>query len=115
MFEKYNYGDPEMTPISPVVMGSVSERNSIAITEEAYKGLLKIRQITVQTNQEVAYLMFCEEKPNGTVWLDTVISSYRPSSVTSVNFSNINKVLNDYVQGIQNENYIKKSNEFGSR
>lgn len=102
MFEKYNYGDTEMTPISPILMGNASERNNIVVTEEAYKELLKIRQITSQTNQEVAYLIFGEEKPNGTVWLDTVISSYKPSSTSSADFSEINKALNNYVQGIQN-------------
>lgn len=105
MFERYNYGDPEMTPVSPVAMGNVNERNNVVITEEAYKELLKIRQITAETNQEVAYLLFGEEKPNGTVWLDTVISSYRPSNATSANFSDINGALNEYVQGIQNGNF----------
>lgn len=105
LFENYNYGNPEMTPISPINMGNVSERNNIVITEEAYKELLKIRNITYQTNQEVSYLIFGEEKANGTVWLDTVISTYQPSSRTSANFDGINSALNEYVNGIEAGEY----------
>ena len=77
LFETYNYINSEMTPISPVKMGNVNINNNIVITEEAYKELIKIRNITQQNNQEVAYLIFGEEKANGTVWLDTVISTYK--------------------------------------
>lgn len=93
--------DPEMIPISSIVMGNASERNNIVITEESYKELLKIRQITTQTNQEEAYIIFGEEKSNGTVWLDAVTSSYKPFNTTSADFYDINKALNDYVKGIQ--------------
>lgn len=105
LFEQYNYGDSEMTPISPIKMGNVSQRNNIVITEEAYRELLKIRSITSQTNLEVAYLIFGEEKPNGTVWLDTVISTYQPSSRTSASFDEINGALNEYVRGIESGEY----------
>ena len=100
LFERYNYGDSEMTPISPVKMGKVSMKNNIVITEEAYNELIRIRNITHQTNQEVAFLIFGEEKPNGTVWLDTVISTYQPSSRTSASFDGINESLNEYVRDI---------------
>lgn len=105
LFERYNYGDSEMTPISPAKMGYVSRNNIIVITEEAYKELLKIRNITRQTNQEVAYLILGEEKPNGTVWLDTVISTYQPSSRTNANFDGINGALNEFVRGIEAGEY----------
>lgn len=105
LFEKYNYGEAEMTPISPIGMGMVSERNNVVITEEAYKKLMKIRNITNQTNTEVSYLIFGEEKPNGTVWLDTVISTYQPSGRTSASFDGINVALNEYVRGIENGEY----------
>ena len=105
LFEKYNYGNSEMIPISPAKMGNVSKDNNIVITEEAYKELIKIRNITRQTNQEVAYLIFGEEKPNGTVWLDTVISTYKPSSRTSASFDGINEALNEYVRGIEAGEY----------
>lgn len=105
LFENYNYGDSEMTPISPILMGNVSPQNNIVITEEAYKELLKIRNITKQTNQEIAYLIFGEEKPNGTVWLDTVVSTYQPSGRTVANFEGVNGALNEYVRGIEAGEY----------
>lgn len=105
LFEKYNYGDAEMTPISPTKMGNVNINNNVVITEEAYKELIKIRNITRQTNQEVAYLIFGEEKPNGTVWLDTVISTYQPSARTNASFDGINGALNEYVSGIEAGEY----------
>ncbi len=105
LFETYNYGDSENTPISPVKMGNVNASNNIVITEEAYQELLKIRNITSQTNEEIAYLMFGEEKPNGTVWLDTVISTYQPSGRTSASFDGINSSLNEYVRGIEQGEY----------
>lgn len=100
LFEQYNYKDSEMTPISPAKMGNVNINNKIVITEEAYKELIKIRNITLQTNQEVAYLIFGAEKSNGTIWLDTVISTYQPSSRTYASFDGINSALNEYVEGI---------------
>lgn len=105
LFEKYNYGDPEMTPITPIKFGNVNISNNIVVTEEAYKDLLKIREITRRTNQEVAYFIFGEEKPNGTVWLDTVVSTFKPSSRTSASFEGINSVLNQFVNEVQNGNY----------
>ncbi len=105
LFEKYNYGNSEMTPISPAKMGNVNINNNVVITEEAYKELIKIRNITLQTNQEVAFLIFGEEKPNGTVWLDTVISTYQPSARTSASFDSINGVLNEYVRDIEAGEY----------
>ena len=104
-FENYNYGNSELTPISPLYMGNVSERNNVVLTEEAYRELLKIRNITNETNKEVAYLIFGEEKPNGTVWLDTVICDYKTSGITSADFSNITSSLNEYVNGIINGDY----------
>lgn len=101
LFETYNYSSSEMTPISPVKMGNVNINNNIVITEEAYKELIKIRNITQQNNQEVAYLIFGEEKANGTVWLDTVISTYKSSSRTTANFDDINSTLNQYVNDIE--------------
>lgn len=105
LFERYNYGDPEMTPISPMGMGNVSQSNNVVITEEAYRELIKIRNITNQTNLEVSYLIFGEEKPNGTVWLDTVISTCQPSNRTSASFDGINSALNEYVRGIEAGEY----------
>lgn len=105
MFENFQYQEAEMTPISPLEMGHVNSENNIVITEETYLELQKIREITEKTNKEVAYFIFGEEKPNGTVWLDTVISGYKPSSATSASFNDINKVLNDYVKGIENGEY----------
>lgn len=105
LFEKYNYGDAEMTPISPIKMGNVNINNNVVITEDAYKELIKIRNITRQTNQEVAYLIFGEEKHNGTVWLDTVISTYQPSARTNASFDGINGALNEYVSGIEAGEY----------
>ena len=62
LFERYNYGDSEMTPISPVKMRNVNINNNVVITEEAYKELIKIRNITRQTNQEVAFFDFWRGK-----------------------------------------------------
>ncbi len=100
LFERYNYDNPENTPISPAKMGNVNANNNVVVTEEAYRELIKIRNITLRTNNEVAFLIFGEEKPNGTVWLDTVISSYQSSSRTVANFDGINAALNKYVKDI---------------
>lgn len=105
IFEKYNYDDKELTPISPIYMGHVNESNNIVITEDVYSKLLKIRNITNQTNSEVSYLIFGEEKQNGTIWLDTIISTYKPSSRTSASFDSLNSVLNEYVRGIEKGDY----------
>lgn len=100
-FDRYNYGDPEMTPISPLYMGNVNKKHNVVITEEAYKDLLRIRQITMQTNDEVAFFLFGEEKPNGTIWFDTVVSTFKPSERTAADFSELNPQLNQYVDMIK--------------
>lgn len=102
-FEKY--GGSEETPISPIYMNHVNEKNNIIITEEVHKELLKIRNITRQTNNEVAYLIFGEEKPNGTIWLDKIVSDYNPAYTRSANFRNIDHELNNYVDQIENGQY----------
>lgn len=105
LFHNYNYGESEMTPISPVKFGNVNASNNIVITEEAYRNLLRIRKVTRQTNQEIAYFIFGEEKPNGTVWLDTVVSTFKPSSRTAASFDGINQALNQFVNEFQNGAY----------
>ena len=105
LFENYNFGDREMTPISPARMGHVNINNNVVITEDAYRELEKIRNITLQTNQEVAFLLFGEEKPNGTIWLDTVVSTYQPSSRTNASFSGVSSTLNKYVNDIESGIY----------
>ncbi|MDD3048691.1 MAG: hypothetical protein PHQ89_01705 [Bacilli bacterium] len=100
-FENHNYGDPEMTPISPLYMDSANKEHNVVITEEAFNNLLKIKQITEQTNNEVAFFLFGEEKPNGTIWFDTVISDFKPSSVTTADFDSITPKLNQYVDMIK--------------
>ncbi len=107
LFEKYNYGEPEMTPISPLYMENVNKQHNVVITEEAYRDLLKIKQITMQTNNEVAFFLFGEEKQNGTIWFDTVVSTFKPSKRTVADFSEINSQLNQYVDMI-------KSNQLGN-
>ena len=101
LFDKYRYEDSEMTPISPAKMGNVNINNDIVITEEVYMNLIRIRNVTHQTGKEVAYFIFGEEKPNGTVWLDTVVSTYRPSATTSADFSDIDPYLEKYVRKIE--------------
>ena len=101
LFENYNFGDPENTPISPVKFGHVNSRHNVVITEEAYRDLLKIRQITNQTNGEVAFLLIGEEKPNGTIWLDTVLSTYQASSRTQASFKDLSNALGQYVRDVQ--------------
>jgi len=97
-----------MTPISPLYFGSVSSNNNIVITEEAYKELERIQQITAQTNGEIAFLMFGTEKENGTVWLDTVVSTYNPANVTSANFKELNPTLNKYLDMIKKGEFPEK-------
>ena len=86
-------------------MDNVNRNSNIIITEDAYRDLAKIRNITLQTNQEVAFLIFGEELPNGTVLLDTVISTFQPSSRTSADFDRLNEILNKYVADIANGKY----------
>jgi len=105
LFRKYNYGDPEMTPISPVKFGNVNVANYVIITEEAYRKLVKIRQLTLETGQEVAFLVFGEEKPNGAVWLDTIVSTYQPSSRLGASFDGINQVLDGFICSFENGEY----------
>ena len=106
IFTKYNYG--ESTPVSPIYMNNVNSKHNIVITEEAYKKLIQIRKITEQTNLEIAYFIFGEEKPNGTAWLDTVISTYKPSSRIEANFNDIKDKLELYINQIQNGKYYNK-------
>lgn len=105
LFERYNYSDAELVPISPILMGSVNEKNKIVITEEAYNNLLKIRNITARTDNEVAYFIFGEEKTDGTVYLDTVVSTFESSDRLAANFQGITPILNQYVNEINNGEY----------
>lgn len=107
LFKQYNYGDPEMTPISPIKMGNVNSRHNVVITEEAYKDLMRIRTITEQTNNEVAFILLGEEKENGTVWLDTVLSTFEASQRTKASFEGINKYLSQYIAKIAKLDYKK--------
>ncbi len=103
LFEKYNYGDFEMTPISPTSMPIVNREHAVVITEEAYKDLQKIQQLTRQTNNEVSFLLIGEEKPNGTVWLDTVLSEFKANSRTNAGFGeNINETLTSFIDMYRN-------------
>lgn len=63
LFNKYRCGDSENTPISPAGMQTVNERNNILLTEETFKDLNKIRDITRRTNQEIAYFIMYENNP----------------------------------------------------
>ena len=109
LFNKYRCGDSENTPISPAGMQTVNERNNILLTEETFKDLDKIRDITRRTNQEIAYFIFGEEKPDGTVLLDTVISTYRPSGRTSASFDDLVDSLGKYVRGVETGKYSNGS------
>ncbi len=103
LFEKYNYEDPEMTPISPICMPNVNKKHTVVITEEAYKDLQRIQQITKETNNEISFLLIGEEKPNGTVWLDTILSEFKADSRTSAGFGeNINKALTNFINMYKN-------------
>lgn len=105
LFKKYNYSNSEMTPISPAKMENVNSRHNVVITEEAYNDLKRIRTITKQTNNEVAFILLGEEKPNGTVWLDTVLSTFKPSLRTQANFDEINYALSKYIKEISQGKY----------
>ena len=102
VLEKHNCGDIEMTPISVAAMENASG-DTVVITEEAYIELFKIRQKTSQTDKEISYLMFGEEKTGGIVWLDKVISSYQAANTTNIDA--IIKPLDAYVKSIQNGDY----------
>ena len=101
LFIDYNYRDSEFTPMSPARMPNVNSNNRIVITEEAYNSLERIRSITEQTNKEVAYIILGEEKPDGSVLLDTVLTSYQPESSTSADFSSINKAVIEYFNTLE--------------
>ena len=111
LFKRYNYGDPEMTPISPIKMSNANSRHIVVITEEAYKDLMKIRTITEQTNNEVAFILLGEEKENGTVWFDTVLSTFEASQRTKQSFEGINKYLSQHVAEIAQWDYTKRKKQ----
>ena len=112
LFKRYNYGDPEMTPISPIKMGNVNSRHNVVITEETYKALMRIRTITEQKNNEVAFILLGEEKENGTVWLDTVLSTFEASQRTKAGFEGINKYLSQYIRNSSMGLYQKKKTNY---
>ena len=99
-FEKYPYEEREMTPVSPLYMGNVNPSHIVNITEEANIELMKIREITNQTGEEISYFLFGEEKPNGSVWFDTVISTYRPTSSVRASFKDLTPILEKYLTDI---------------
>lgn len=96
-FYKYKRFGIEIVPISPLFMGNVDEKN-IIITEEVFEKLLKIRNITRQTNLEISYFILGEEKNDGTILLDKVISNCSSKNIIDLNI--INQCLNKYAETI---------------
>ena len=97
LFEKYSYLDTESIPISPIKMPNVAQENIVILSDEAYYNLMGIRDITDQTEEEVPFFILGEEKPDGKIYLDTVLSNNKPTGRGEADFSELNEILNIYV------------------
>lgn len=107
LLDKYGNDNIDMTPISPLYMDNVDEKNKIVITEVAYKRLLAIMYLTEKDNKGITFLIVGEQDPNGTILFKSVYSSEQQvdKSITpSDNKSHVDDFLDEIKKDKDNTN-----------
>lgn len=110
IFETYlNQGyNQENIPVPSLYFDNVNENNNqVFIEENVYNELLKIREITQRTNNEIPYFLIGYEKSNGAVVFKSIIVDVGNSSNREADFDNISDYLGAYIESIE-KNEISK-------
>ena len=103
IFEKYlNQGyDSENIPIPSLYFNNINENNNQVFIEEiVYNKLLKIREVTQRTNNEIPYFLFGYEQRNGAIVFYEIVADFGNSSSREANFDNISDYLSAYLKSI---------------
>ena len=110
IFETYlNQGyNQENIPVPSLYFDNVNENNNqVFIEENVYNELLKIREITQRTNNEIPYFLIGYEQSNGAVVFKSIIADVGNSSNREADFDNISDYLGAYIESIE-ESEIRK-------
>lgn len=83
-FETYDYG--EMTPINSSLITNMPNAQ-IILSEEVYKMLLAVKDVTNSTNQEFPFLLYGKEIADNVIEFDEFISSSNNRQNTEANFN----------------------------
>lgn len=102
-FDRYmNTMDDESIPISPVKLDEV-ENNKVLINEQTYDILMKIMDITRETNREIPYFLIGYEQLDGSITFETILTDLENDSVMEADFDNISDYLGAYIESLDDE------------
>lgn len=110
IFETYlNQGyNQENIPVPSLYFDNVNENNNqVFIEENVYNVLLKIRETTQRTNNEIPYFLIGYEQNNGAIVFKAILADVGNSSSREADFDNISDYLGAYLESIE-ESDIKK-------
>lgn len=104
IFETYlNQGyNQENIPVPSLYFDNINENNNqVFIEENVYNELLKIREITQRTNNEIPYFLIGYEQSNGAVVFKSIIADVGNSSNREADFDNISDYLGACIESIE--------------
>lgn len=104
IFETYlNQGyNQENIPVPSLYFDNVNENNNqVFIEENVYNELLKIREITQRTNNEIPYFLIGYEQSNGAIVFKSIIADVGNSSNREADFDNISDYLGACIESIE--------------
>lgn len=85
-------------PVSPLGFPDVNRRNdNVYISEEVYKELITIQDITKRTNSEIPYFMIGWEKVNGSISFETIFADKSQINRTECDYDNITQYIENFL------------------
>lgn len=85
-------------PVSPLGFSDVNKCNdNIYISEDVYKELITIQDITKRTNSEIPYFMIGWEKTNGSISFEKIFSDKNQINRTECDYDNITQYIENFL------------------
>lgn len=114
IFETYlNQGyNQENIPVPSLYFDNVNENNNqVFIEENVYNVLLKIRETTQRTNNEIPYFLIGYEQNNGAIVFKAILADVGNSSSREADFDNISDYLGAYLESIEESDIKNLENQ----
>ena len=91
-------------PVSPLEFPDVNNSNdNVYISEEIYKELVTIQDITQRTNSEIPYFMIGWEKTDGSISFETIFSDKTQINRTECDHNTITQYVANFLQELRPE------------
>lgn len=97
----------QQAPVNPLALPNVNMKHAICLSEKIIEDLYNIQLYTRQTNYEVPFFLFGEERNDGSVYFDRIIY-YKNQQRSNANFLPLRAHLLSFIDEVQKNKLTRR-------